>query len=334
MDRPTLSVIIPTYNRSAYVRDCLRGLRACGLDDLELIVADDGSTDDTRDVVAATDPAAVYLWQPNSGTPSTARNLGFARSTGRYVAFLDCDDGWLPDAPARAVGLLDRHPDVAVLFADARMGNPEQGYVSWIESAGQAAFRALPHAAREPGFRVLDRGPFFRRMAERNPVFIGAVVLRRAAFARTDGFDPDLRGAADWDLWMRMAAGFTFAYMDEPLAVYSRHLDNMSSDQEHMVGEFCAALEKAEAIPGLPTDDRAWVAERRRTQMFYHAYIAYEAGRYAVARSRFRAAIRAGHASRAARLLYLICHLPGGVIRRLRRAKHAVSRPSRVRAAG
>ena len=69
---PILSVIIPTYNRSGYVRQCLRSLRACGVDGLEIIVADDGSTDDTEQVVAATDPDARYFRQANTGTPATA----------------------------------------------------------------------------------------------------------------------------------------------------------------------------------------------------------------------------------------------------------------------
>jgi glycosyltransferase involved in cell wall biosynthesis len=70
-----LSVIIPTYNRSGYVRDCLLALREAGVPDLDVLVADDGSTDDTAAVVAATEPAARYLWQPNSGTPETTRNV-------------------------------------------------------------------------------------------------------------------------------------------------------------------------------------------------------------------------------------------------------------------
>jgi glycosyltransferase involved in cell wall biosynthesis len=173
-----IACIIPTYNRSSYIKNCLSNLQQFGILDLELIIADDGSTDDTREVVKQVAPKAKYHWQPNTGTPSTARNAGFAISTGKYVAFLDCDDGWLPEVPQRAVELLERHPQVDVLFADARMGNPEEGYVSWIQSAGQQNFFDLPHRLLEPDFRLLERRPFFRRMAVRNPVFIGAVILR------------------------------------------------------------------------------------------------------------------------------------------------------------
>jgi len=259
----SLSVIVPTYNRSAYVRQCLRALRACGVPDLEIIIADDGSTDDTEQVVAQTDPPARYFRQENTGTPATARNRGFQLSRGRYVGFLDCDDEWLPKVPARAVELLDRHPEVDVLFAEARMGNPTEGYRSWIEVSGEAAFFALPCTRPETDFRIMERAPFFRRMAERNPVFIGAVIMRRAAFERSGGFDPDLRGAADWELWLRMASRMTFGYLEQPLAIYTRHLDNMSSDHDGMSREFCTSLKKVLAkCDWLERGERAWIEQR------------------------------------------------------------------------
>lgn len=322
---PPLTCVIPTFNRSGYVRDCLTALQRSGVADLEAIVSDDGSTDDTKEVAAATDPRAKYLWQPNSGTPSTARNAAFAVSTGRYVGFLDCDDSWLPDAPARAVQLLDRHPEVDVLFADARMGNPEQGFVSWIESAGEAAFFELPHREVEPGFRVLERTPFFRRMIVRNPVFIGACIMRREAFAAAGGFDPKLRGAADWELWMRMASRFTFGFMAEPLAVYTRHLDNMSSDFDGMGREFCLALDgvlrKAELSPA----DRAAVRAGLRYNRYNFAYVAYDQGRLAEARRRFGDAIRGGDLRPRTLALAAACCLPAGVVARLRRLKRGAA---------
>lgn len=322
----SLTCVVPTYNRSGYVRDCLVALQQSGVLDIDVIVSDDGSTDDTREVVAATDPRARYLWQPNSGTPSTARNAAFAVSTGRYVGFLDCDDSWLPGAPARAVALLDRHPDVDVLFADARMGNAVEGYVSWIEPAGQAAFFALPHREAEPGFRVLERGAFFRRMVERNPVFIGACVMRREAFAASGGFDPQLRGAADWELWLRMASRFTFGYMAEPLAVYSRHLDNMSSDHDGMTREFCLALEGVLRKCDLPPGDRAAVRAGLRAHRFNYAYLAYDRGRVADARRRFWHAARGGDLRPRTLALAAACCLPAGVLARLRRLKQGAGR--------
>src|SRR5262249_57233370 len=113
--------IVPTYNRSAFVRACVGSLRACGVPDLEIIVVDDGSTDDTASVVGEME-GVVYLSQKNAG-PAAARNLGFGHSRGRYVAFLDCDDLWLPGVAGQVVGLLDRHSEVDLIFSDAKVGN-------------------------------------------------------------------------------------------------------------------------------------------------------------------------------------------------------------------
>jgi glycosyltransferase involved in cell wall biosynthesis len=317
-----LSVIIPTYNRSSYVRDCLVALSKAATP-LEAIVSDDGSTDDTREVVAATNPAAIYLWQENTGTPATARNKGFAVSRGRYVGFLDCDDSWLPNAPEKAIEFLDKHPEVDVLFADAQMGNPEQGYVSWIQEAGQAAFFELPQSESEPGFLILDRRPFFRRMAVRNPVFIGACIMRREAFEKSGMFDATLCGAADWELWLRMATQFTFAYMTEPLAIYTRHLDNMSSNHDKMVGEFCQALEKVLQKCTLAPEDRSFIKSRLRHHLYHHAYLAYDAGHIPAARSRFWKTLTSGQLDLNTAVYWAACHMPNSLLGRLRRLKQS-----------
>ena len=321
-----LTVVVPTYNRAGYVRECLTALARSGVPGLEVIVADDGSTDDTAAVVREVDPTARYLWQPNTGTPATARNAGFAESRGRYVAFLDCDDAWLPGAPARAVALLDRHPEVDVLFAEAQVGNPQTGYHSWIEVAGQAVFRDLPGRELEPGFRALDRGPFFRRMAVRNQVFLGACVIRREAFAAIGGFDPKLRGAADWEVLMRLAHQFTYGFMAEPLAIYTQHPGSMATDQDGMTAEFCRALTAVLERCPLSPDDRRHVRDRLRHHLFNYAYLAYDQGRYADARPRFTRAVLAGNLRPHTLALWLSSRLPGPVVRRLRGAKHAISK--------
>lgn len=321
MPSPSLSVIIPTYNRAGFVRDCLLSLREAGVQDLQIVVADDGSTDDTAAAVAETAPHATYLWNPNSGNPSAPRNAGFAASSGRYVAFLDCDDQWLPGVPARAVALLDRHPQVDVLFADARFGNATDGYVSWIEYAGQEAFARLPRQEIETAFAVLDRGPFFRRLAERNAVFIGATIVRREAFAASGGFDTTYWGGEDWELWMRMARTHTFGFLAEPLAAYTRHPGNVTNDSDKMVGGFCQALANVLARCDLAADDRRHVRRLLARQSFNRAYLAYDRGEFAEARRRFWRAIRAGDRRAGTLALWLACQLPSGTTASLRRLK-------------
>jgi glycosyltransferase involved in cell wall biosynthesis len=322
---PALSVIIPTYNRSAFVRQCIRSLRTCGVSELEIIVADDGSTDDTEQVVSAADPSARYLRQANTGTPATARNKGFEMSRGRHVAFLDCDDAWLPDVPARAVHFLDRHPEVDVVFGDARVGNPTDGFRSWIGTAGQHAFFDLPCRQPEPDFRVFEPQTLFRRMLDRNPVFIGAVLMRRDAFARAGGFDPALRGAADWELWLRMASRMTFAYFHQPLAIYSVHNDNMSKDIEGMENEFCLALKKVrEKCLWLSQSERELLEQQLCHHFFELGYLAYDRGDLDLAKTRFTESLRACGPSVRAIAYWGLCALPFGLAIPLRRLKQAI----------
>jgi glycosyltransferase involved in cell wall biosynthesis len=319
-----VSVIIPTYNRADFLELCLESLRGSCVDGLEVVVVDDGSTDGTAERFQA-DPRCIYLRQANQG-PAAARNFGIDHSSGRYVAFLDSDDQWLPAVAPTLVGILDRHPEIDAVFTEARMGNPEEGYRSWIEIAGQDAFFALPHAEPEPGLRILDRVPFFRRMAERNPVFLGSMIMRRRAFDEAGRFDVELCGAADWELWLRMASRMTFAYWPEPLANYTRHADCMSNHHDRMKTEFCRSLEKILLkCPHLDRSERDWVRERLRLQAFGLAYDAYDRGEYDAAHQRFAAHLAAHGPSASSALYWAISGLPAGLPGLVRKLKRSVA---------
>jgi len=206
------------------------------------------------------------------------------------------------------------------------VGNDREGYRSWIEEAGQATFFELPHREPEPGFRVLEVVPFFRRLAARNAVFLGALITRREAFERVGRFEPALCGAADWELWLRMASRMTFGYWPEPLATYTRHDDNMSSHHDRMKAEFCQALENVlRKCPHLAPPERAWVRARLRDQAFGLAYDAYDRGDFATARRRFAGQVLGGGgpAPRAA-LYWALSALPGGMPRVVRRLKRSL----------
>lgn len=325
-DRPSLSVIIPTYNRSGFVRDCLISLRNSGVSDLEVIVSDDGSTDDTAEVVAATDPAAVYLWQPNTGTPTTAKNKGFAVSRGRYVGFLDCDDEWAAGAPARAVELLDRYPDVGLVFGDTLIGNDADGRYSLNDRLGADRFAGVPHAAPEPGVRVFDRAAFYRKVVERNQWSVCAAILRREVFEAAGGFDPAMREAEDWDLWLRVACRTTVAAMDAPLARYYVHAGGMSRNaEERFARGFCQALRNALRRAPLTAEQRTLIRSRLRGEMFHLAYQAYDKGRFDDARERFAGALRAGNLHPKTAAYWLACHLPEPALRGIRGLKKSVT---------
>ncbi len=182
--------------------------------DLEIVIVDDGSQDDTRTVVESLGAGIRYLYHENRGL-SAARNTGILASTGKYLAYLDSDDFWLPEVAPRLLDFLDRHPGVGAVFTDARVGNPESGYTSWIQAAGQQAFLDLPAAEVETGFRILETLPFYRGMIQRNAVFTGAIIQRRELVIEAGLFEPELKATGDWELWLRMIHRTRFAYYPE-----------------------------------------------------------------------------------------------------------------------
>ncbi len=319
------SVVIPTYNRAIWLPGCVASVRAGGIEGLEIVVVDDGSTDDTRAVVAALGPDVRYLHQPNGGI-SAACNRGIEAARGRFLGILGSDDRWLPDAPGRLLTFLERHPEVGAGFGDANYGNARDGYQSWIEVMGGRTFREVACRSIEGDLRVLDRAAFFRRLVgRRQPVFVGATLVRRQALDQVGQFNLALQEGEDWELWMRLAAYYPFAFFAQPVAVYERHADNLSNDADLMQRMFVNALRSVLALP-LPLNaaERALVRSRLREETFAWAYAAYDRGEMASARARL-ARPRAGEESGLRELLYWSATWLGGSnVRRLRRLKRRI----------
>ncbi len=322
--RPALSVIVCTYNRASFLPGCIASIRAGGVSDVEIVVVDDGSTDNTRDVIADLNgPDIRYIYQANRGL-STARNTGIKLSTGRYVCYLDSDDFWLPNGPGQAMlDFLDSHPAVGVAFAETNVGSPSKGYWSWIEWAGRKEFHDLPHQTVN-GFKVLDPVAFYRHLMLRNAVFTGAVIQRREIVIDAGMFDSRLNAAGDWELYLRMAAKHTFAFTPVPFAIYSQHDTQMTGDQDKMIREF-VDTRRRHLEHGLADEPAKRLLKRfHRNESFFYAYLAYERGEYGVARSRFGANLLENGFDSKTLVYWLLSCLPNPVRQLIRRTAQTV----------
>ena len=203
---------------------------------------DDGSTDDTEEAVRAFGDRIGYVRQVNAGLPA-ARNAGAAASRGRYLAFLDDDDEWLPGAPIRLIEALERHLELPLVAADARTGNPQIGYQSLTRlRVGSDSLAFLPGEELEPGLKRLDRVALFRETLRRNLLTTGAFVIRREVFERVGGYDLEVRPAEDWEFYLRLAARYPAAFSEGPPVVsIFAHAGTMSSDPERMRRGFATA---------------------------------------------------------------------------------------------
>ncbi|UCD78296.1 MAG: glycosyltransferase [Desulfobacterales bacterium] len=207
--QPKVSVIIPTYNRAWVVKEAVDSVLTQEYDDFELIVVDDGSTDDTRKALSACGPRIKVLRQPNRGV-SAARNRGIAAAAGHLVAFLDSDDLWLPSKLARQVDFFDNHPAAVIC----------QTQEIWIRNG----VRVNPKKRHQK-----FSGMIFERSLELCLVSPSAVMIRKDLFDSIGGFDESLPACEDYDLWLRISCRYPVNLIDMPLIIKrGGHVDQLS----------------------------------------------------------------------------------------------------------
>jgi GT2 family glycosyltransferase len=255
---PLVSVVVPSHNRARLLRRTLRSILAQHLRDLEVVVVDDGSTDETAAVAAATDPRVMVLRNQRPGGVSAARNRGIAAARGAWVAFCDDDDLWSPEKLARQLEAAEH----------ARAGWVYAGDVNVDDS-----LRVLSGGRPPDPAAVVDLLPRW------NPISSGGsnVVVRSEVLTAVGGFDSSLRRTEDWDLWIRLARTGSPAWVCEPLVAYRFHAGNVTTDPGEMVEE-ARTLAVRHAIP---IDMRAmhrraaWAALRGGRRMLAVRHYAY-----------------------------------------------------------
>ena len=221
------SVIIPLYNKAPYIRKALESVFAQTYTDYEVIVVDDGSTDDScaiadefvREAMGnglwAIDeetnrqlPIAnrlMLLKQQNAGV-SAARNNGVAASSGDYIAFLDADDWWEPTFLEKMAKLIEDYPEAGLYACNYVYYKPGKTHVALNIPTGYINY---PKSYYESGAM---------------PVWTGATIIPRAVFDEMEGFRNHLWMAEDFDLWIRIALAYKVFFWDEPLAYYNQEV--------------------------------------------------------------------------------------------------------------
>ncbi len=199
-----VSVIVPTFNYAQYVGDCIRSVMQQTFTDVEIIVVDDGSTDDTEAVIAALNaPRLRYVRHEKNRGQAAARNTGMEIARGEYVSFLDADDSMRRDNLSKKVEILERYPNVALVHSA----------VESVDEHGNPVLRRT--STRKNGDVRVER--LFPNILYGNSIVHSSVLARRKAIDEVGGWDPELRYADDWDLWLRLSRRYEFAYIGEQL---------------------------------------------------------------------------------------------------------------------
>lgn len=210
---PLVSIVMPTYNRAALIVEAIASVIAQTYRNWELLIADDGSTDDTADRVRGfQDSRIVLLMQPRIGSAAAMRNRALAHAKGSLVAFLDSDDLWKPSKLQMQVRQLQARPEIGLLYSRAEVFN-----------AG-GVIEVMPRDSAAP------QGQVFWRLSLGNFVPSSTVIVR-ASVLRETGLQCERAGISeDYEHWLRVARRFEFGFAPEVTAAYRKHDGNISAN--------------------------------------------------------------------------------------------------------
>ena len=234
---PRVSITIPSFNCARYLGRAIDSALAQTYADYEIIVVDDGSTDDTRGVLTRFGDKIRYVYQPNGGL-SSARNLALAHASGEFIAYLDADDLWYPHRLQTQVAFLDTHPACGFVHSD----------VTIIDDDDRVIHRAYNAETR----RDVPEGYCALNLLRRCHVQVPSVLERRECIERVGNFDGRLKTAQDYLHWIRIALdGMAVGYIPEPLAMYRRTASSLSSSPRRVLDDGVMIFETLLADPAV-----------------------------------------------------------------------------------
>ncbi len=207
---PKISVIIPTYNRAHIVCETIDSVLAQTYKNYEIIVVDDGSEDNTKEILKKYGEKIIYIYQKNKGLPA-ARNTGIKHMKGEYAAFVDSDDLFLPTKLEEQMNVFDQNPEIAVVSTMAEL----------IDDDAHKLAGYKPQA-----FNSCD----FKGILESNFVVMSSTIVKKNVLLAVDMFDETLKTCEDWDIWIRILAEYKLYYLEKPLLKYRISADAMSKN--------------------------------------------------------------------------------------------------------
>ena len=237
---PKVSVIIPTYNRAQFIGEAIHSVLKQSFQDFELIIIDDGSEDNTKEILKPYQDHLSYYYQENSGI-SKARNEGLNHAQGKYIAFLDSDDQWKSRKLEKQIELLEKNSEYQICYTDE----------IWIRDG----LRVNPKKIHSK-----HSGWIFQHCLPLCIISLSSAMIRRSLFEQIGFFDEQLPACEDYDLWLRASLVTPIHFIPEPLIVKrGGHSDQLSHKYWGMDRFRIVALENILKNPRLADDQRKLV---------------------------------------------------------------------------
>ncbi len=211
-----ITVVIPAYNAADRIIECLSSVWSQPGVTTEVIVIDDGSIDNLEGTVQTFCGDSLRYFRQNNAGPAAARNRGILEAKGKYIAFLDADDVWLPGKLAKQLAVLQENPEVALCFTD--MMHFENG-------------NKIHHSyLHEKKYFSLTSGWVYKKLLQQCFIFTPSVMVRSQVLNELGSFNESLKIGEDYELWLRIARTYQVAFIDEPLLIRHRHGGNITAN--------------------------------------------------------------------------------------------------------
>lgn len=223
---PEISIIIPTYNSEKTIKETIASVQHQDFADFELIVIDDGSTDNTVEVVKNINEPRLKLFVYENGGVAVARNRGIANSSGEFISFLDADDLWSSDKLSAQLKTLQQSFKAKVAYS----------WTSFVDDQGKHLFS---------GSRFCYEGNVYPQLVQTNFLTNASnILIDRDVLDLVQGFNPQLAYTADWDFYLRLAQNFEFAVVPKYQIFYRQSANSMSSKVEPLKEESLSLLDR------------------------------------------------------------------------------------------
>jgi glycosyltransferase involved in cell wall biosynthesis len=316
--RSSVSVVIPAFNSAKYLDTAIDSALNQTVPPLEVLVVNDGSIDNTEDVIAEYRGSIRSFYQENSG-PAVARNRAIAEAKGDLIAFLDADDIWALDKLERQLAHAKENPEARVIHTAFYHLQRDTGEIS----------QPFP-----PKYQRLISGRCYSDLFLGNKIRISTVLVYKACFRVVGGFDESVRRASteDYDLWLRLARYYKFGYIDIPLMYYGQHPTSASSNRGVIVEGDLYVLRKAlRSDPALKGLVGASLVRDRLFGVFYDIGCAkHDEDNHAGARAYFLDALRCRPWEVHTWLLVIAHCLPPALFQRIRAVKRMLDHVNRT----
>ncbi len=229
MTKPLFSIVIAAYNRAHFVEQAIESVFKQTFREFEIIVVDDGSTDETHEVLSRFENRIRVVRQSRNGR-SSARNTGARLARGAFIAFLDSDDIWMPQKLERQFRVFQSHSRVGVVHTYSNVINTEGSSLANETRKRQRLYE-----------RALKRRYTYEGMSQECIMFLSTVAVRRRCWELIGPMDTNIPAFEDWDWYLRAAMVTEIATISEPLVLYRVHADN-TPESEFITGRIATSL--------------------------------------------------------------------------------------------